>query len=282
MPDTSASGASGARSDTSSRGAVALRAPLAALTLLTIVPVPARAQRQIGSREVAASAPFFPVVGAVLGLAIGVAAALVADRSGAVLGAAVATVLLAICTGALHLDGLADSADALGARGGARERRLAIMRDSSTGAYGTAAIAGWFVLTAAAMAALPAEQLVGLLVWALALARGLAVAHARLLPPARADGLGAAFSMQTASLAAALSVLLVIGVALAALPQAGGLVAAPPARVLVASAAAGLAAFAVVWLAARRLIGGRTGDTLGACVALVEAAVLVGAALAAG
>ena len=266
----------------SSRFAVALRAPLAAITLLTILPVPARAQRRIGAREVAASAPFFPLVGALLGLAIGSVAHQVAEQSTQTLGAAVAVILLAALTGALHLDGLADSADALGARGGSRERRLEIMRDSSTGAYGTAAVAGWFVLMASAIAALPSDQLAVVLAWALALSRGLAVAHARALPPARPEGLGAGFAMSTAALVSALVVVVLVGTALAALPVDGGALSSPPARIFDLAALASLIVYVLVLFTARRLIGGRTGDTLGASIALVEAAALLGAALATG
>ncbi len=266
----------------SSKLAVAVRAPLAAVTLLTILPVPARAQRSIGAREVAASATFFPVVGALLGLAIGSVAHQVAERSNEGLGAAVAVILLAALTGALHLDGLADSADALGARGGSRERRLEIMRDSSTGAYGTAAVAGWFLLMAGAIAALPSEQLAVMLAWALALSRGLAVAHARALPPGRPDGLGAGFKMGTASLIGALVVVVLIGTALGALPVDGGALSSPPVRIFDLAALAALIVYVLVLFTARRLIGGRTGDTLGASIALVEAAALLGAALATG
>ena len=263
------------------RSGVALRAPLAAVTLLTTLPVPARAQARIGAREVAASAPFFPVVGAVLGLAVGLVGQLVAERSGEVLGAAVAVVLLVLLTGALHLDGLADGADALGARGGSRERRLEIMRDSATGAYGTAAIAGWLLLVAAALAALPPDAWAAVLAWVLALARTLAVAHAWALPPARPEGLGAGFSMGTAALAAAVVVTALVGAGAAALP-AGGALSGPPAETIVVAAAGALVAFAIVLLLARKLIGGRTGDTLGASIALAEAAALIGAALATG
>ena len=289
----------------SSRLAVARRAPIAALTLLTIVPVPARAQRHIGAREVAASAPFFPLVGAVLGLAVGGLAFLVGERAGMGLGAAVVVTLVAALTGALHLDGLADTADALGARGRSRARRLEIMRDSATGAYGTAAIAGWFVLTVAAVAALPPDGFAVTLAWALALSRMLAVAHARVLPAARAEGLGAGFSMSTVATAAALLVVVLIAVGFVLLPEAyafGGpgpgpgpgsvgppadqLVSASPFHaveplVLLAAALAALATAALVSLAAHRLLGGRTGDTLGATIVLAETAALFVAALAA-
>ncbi len=277
-------GSERAKADTppaTSRGAVALRAPLAAVTLLTILPVPARAQRGIGARDVAASAPFFPLVGAALGLVIGALAHVVVERSGVTLGAAVAVVLLAIVTGALHLDGLADSADALGARGGSRERRLEIMRDSSTGAYGTAAVAGWFVLTVAAIAALPSVQLAVLLAWALALSRALAVVHARVLPPARPEGLGAGFAMGDAAVFGALLMVGLLGAGFTALPADGGALSGPAFHVLALSAVAGLLAFVLVAFAAHRLLGGRTGDTLGTSIALAETAALLGAALAA-
>lgn len=261
---------------------MALRAPLAAVTLLTTLPVPARAQARIDAREVAASAPFFPIVGAALGLAVGLLGHVVADRSGPVLGGGVAVIALVLLTGALHLDGLADCSDALGARGGARERRLEIMRDSATGAYGTAAIAAWFVLVVAALAALPADVWAVVLAWSLGLARALAVAHAWALPSARPSGLGAGFRATTASLATALVVVIALGAGLVALPENFTALSGAPAGTLVFTAVGALIAFTVVLLLARRLLGGRTGDTLGASIALAEAAALLAAALAAG
>lgn len=277
-----AAGGGAAAANLAGRGGVALRAPLAAVTLLTTLPVPARAQARIGAREVAASAPFFPIVGGVLGLAVGLLGHLVAERSGTVLGGAVAVIALVLLTGALHLDGLADGADALGARGGSRARRLEIMRDSATGAYGTAAIAGWFVLVVAALAALPADVWAVLLAWSLGLARALAVAHAWTLPPARPSGLGAGFRMTTGALAAALLVATALGLGLAALPENFTALSGAAAGTLVFAAVGALIAFTVVLVLARRLLGGRTGDTLGASIALAEAAALFAAALAAG
>ena len=61
-----------------------------------------------------------------------------------------ALVVLVAVTGALHQDGLADCADGLGVRGD-RERRLAVMRDSAIGAFGTLALIGWALLLIAAL-----------------------------------------------------------------------------------------------------------------------------------
>src|SRR6478736_1399109 len=118
----------------SSRPASPMRArdPLAAVAFLTRIPVGRFVT--LGPDDVGRGVVFFPIVGAAVGALAGLAAegldgplpALVAGG----LGVAVALVL----TGALHLDGLADTADAFGA--GNRERRLEIMRDSRTGSFG--------------------------------------------------------------------------------------------------------------------------------------------------
>jgi adenosylcobinamide-GDP ribazoletransferase len=203
---------------------------------------------------------WFPVVGALVG---GLASVprLVLDGP---LGPAPATVLalatLALLTGALHLDGLADCADGLGARGG-RERRLAVMREPQVGVFGVLALLLWLLLVVTALSGLGSGDALRALVLACALGRWSALAHALLAPAARADGLGAAFDVGRAPFAIA---------SLAA----GGLAFVIEAPLPAASA---LALAAVVALAtsawARRSIGGRTGDTLGASVTLVEAAV---------
>ncbi len=260
---------------------VGARALVAALTLLTILPIPAKAQGSIGAREVAASAPWFPVVGALLGLLIGLVASLPSDHAPLLAGALVA-ILLAGLTGALHLDGLADSFDALGARGGSRERRLEIMRDSATGAYGTVAIVGWFALVVAAATTPDPGELPLTLAFAMALARTGAVAHAWRLPPARPGGLGAGFAVTGRALAATFVALLMVSAVLVALAWAG-----LPWLALPGFAAVGAMAIAVVVMQllvdarARSLLGGRTGDTLGASIALTEAAALVAAVLVA-
>jgi adenosylcobinamide-GDP ribazoletransferase len=169
-------------------------------------------------------------------------------------------VTLVLATGALHQDGLADTADGLGVRGDP-ERRLAVMRDSATGAFGVLALIGWALLLLAALSPLSQREGLAALVTAGALSRWAALLHAAATEPARPDGLGAGFrSSQGALLFATACAVLVAGVAAGLVP---GLVA-----VGVTLAVALLSA-----LAARRAIGGRTGDTIGATVAVVETAV---------
>lgn len=109
----------------------------AALSLLTRLPVPVDHARA-GSRG-AASAWAFPVVGLVVGGGAGLIAML-AGWLGLPAGMAAASALafLAIVTGGMHEDGLADFADSMG--GSSIERRLEIMKDSRIGAYGVIAL----------------------------------------------------------------------------------------------------------------------------------------------
>lgn len=227
----------------------------AAVSLLTIVPVPVAADGGL-----AGAAGWFPLVGAAVG-ALGGGVRVGCEP---LVGRTVATVLgmiaIVIVTGALHLDGLADTADGLGARGDVR-RRLEVMRDSATGVYGTLAVVAWALLMLTAVASLDADRALRALIAAGALARLAALLHAAGTRPARADGLGAAFKATRRALiagaATAVAVALAVGGA-----YAGGV--AVGATLLVAASS-------VVF--ARRTLGGRTGDTLGATVALTEAAV---------
>ena len=230
-----------------------------ALSFLTLAPVPAAAHRR---GRFGRAAGWFPLVGAAVGaLAGGVRVA--ADP---LLGPAPATVLalaaLVAVTGALHQDGLADCADGLGVRGD-RARRLEVMRDSAIGAFGMLALLGWALLLTTTLASLPAADALLALVAAGALGRAAALVHARAAPPARRDGLGAGFAVGP--------VPLTLGALTAA---AAALLALGPWRAALALAAAALAVVAATaW--ARRALGGRTGDTLGATIALTELAVVV-------
>lgn len=223
-----------------------------ALGFLTIVPV------RLGARVVPLgdAAPFFPLVGAMVGAAAGGARAASDGVLGPAASSAIAVSVLVALTGALHLDGLADSADAVGARGGGTTRRLAVMRDPSTGVFGVLAIVLWVLLLTTTIAPLDADHATRSLIVAGAVSRCGVLWHARVTPPARRDGLGLTFDPGTVALAAGTVAAAVIATA---------------ADAAIALAPAGLVAVATS-LAARRLVGGRTGDTLGATVALTELA----------
>jgi adenosylcobinamide-GDP ribazoletransferase len=207
----------------------------------------------------------YPVVGLGIGLAGGavfwLAAALGLPPSIAGLIAVAATILL---TGALHEDGLADTADGFGG-GGDRARKLEIMRDPRSGAYGTAALVLSVAIRAAALAALAAPGAVVLaLVAAHAASRALLPTAMATMPLARASGLAAAAGRPEPA-EAGIALALAAAIALPAQGFGPGLAA------LLAGA---FAAALVAWLAQAQ-IGGYTGDVLGALQQAAETAVLL-------
>ena len=213
-----------------------------------------------------------PVAGAAVGL-IGALVLALTSLIGLppLLRGGLATAALVASTGALHEDGLADVADGFGG-GATRERKLEIMRDSRIGAYGAIAVALALILRVGALAASLDggfwRAALGLIVVA-ALSRAGALTPLALLPPARADGAGAAAGrLDSSALAAAWGSALVIAIAL-------GLVALGFIHALVATLASGAVALAMVALA-RRAIGGQTGDVAGAAQQCAEIAAWCG------
>jgi adenosylcobinamide-GDP ribazoletransferase len=231
-----------------------------AVSLLTILPA------RVGAADtdaIARSTMWFPLVGAAVGAAAGLARAGTEPYIGALPASVLGVVVLLVVTGAIHVDGLADTADGLGVRGD-RTRRLAAMRDSSVGAFGVLALVSWALLMTTTVGSMSNRHAFDAFVTAAALGRWAAVAQAPLAPPARLDGLGAGFSTTTLQLViASVFALLVAGTGAGVLAGAW------------ASATALIVAIGVA-VAARHLIGGRTGDTLGAAVSLGE----VGACIA--
>jgi len=109
----------------------------AALQFLTLFPWPRRTDRF--ANEVGPSAVFFPVIGFLLGLILVLVNFLLAPFTSPGLSSVAVVTMLAWLTRGLHLDGVGDTFDGLGA-GGDRERMLGIMDDSHTGAFGLIAI----------------------------------------------------------------------------------------------------------------------------------------------
>jgi len=227
-----------------------------ALTFLTILPVRLRGTPP----PLGAAAIWFPVAGAVVGGIGGAFAYLAGPAFGHTVAAVVAVGVLVVLTGALHQDGLADCADGLGA-GGDRERRLAIMRDPSIGTFGATALMLWLLLMVTALAGLDRGEAWRALIVTAASGRWAVLIHAASSSPARVDGLGARFGVDARSLLAGTAIAAAI-----ALPVAG-----ITAGLCALGAAAAVSLLVTGW--SSNQLGGRTGDTLGATVALAEAAV---------
>jgi adenosylcobinamide-GDP ribazoletransferase len=226
----------------------AVRAVAAAVAFLTRVPV----GLDLDARDVARGSALFPLVGAGIGAVVGAVADLPLP---AALAAALGLVAGAVLTGALHLDALADTADALGAT--SRERALEIMRDHRVGAYGALALVLDVAVKLAALASL--DRALAPAAAAAAVARSVPVVLGATLPYARPGaGIGRAVGGRPqAVVAVVLAAAIAVSVGwwpLALVP----LVAAP-----------------VLALAARRWLGGVTGDVLGASAELTEVAALV-------
>jgi len=212
-----------------------------------------------------AAADWFAPVGLALGLAVGFGWRALGALGPGLLAAALAVMFDAVLTGGLHLDGLADSADGLLAPM-APARRLEVMRDPHTGAFGVSALVLVLVVRVAALAALAPGRpwLIGA-VWCAA--RGVAAVTVRRSHYARGNGLATPLVDGPAAATAVLAGVLALG---AAVPDAR--------HALPAVAAAFVAGIGVHAFAIRRL-GGFTGDTLGAGIVVAETAGLVVAAL---
>ena len=110
---------------------------VAALQFLTVCPWPKRTERS--AKELGQAAIFFPLIGFILGLILALVGFLLEPLASSGLSSVALVAILALLTRGLHLDGLADTFDGLGA-GGERERMLQIMDDSHTGAFGMIAV----------------------------------------------------------------------------------------------------------------------------------------------
>jgi adenosylcobinamide-GDP ribazoletransferase len=206
----------------------------------------------------------YPVVGAVLG-ALGGAVYGLAVLIGMSAGLAACWTLgaMLLLGGALHEDGLADTADGFG---GGRDagRKLEIMRDSRIGSYGALALMVSLGLRGTALAALgsPALVAIGLIV-AGSLARAAIIVVLLAARPARRDGLAAGLAVVPTGLAAT-------GIAVAVLLAA---LLLPFGSALVVALAAAMVGLGFAWLSTRQ-IGGHTGDVLGATSVVAECVVL--------
>ncbi len=250
------------------RSRLELRGAAAALAFLTRIPMSRRLALDGG--DIARAGPAFPLVGAGLGAVVGGIAVSLATLLSPLIAAGLALAIGTLLTGALHLDALADSADALGAR--SRERALEIMRDHAIGAYGAIALALDVLIKAAAIAALARDgDVLPFVIAAGALSRAVPVPLAAALPYARpGEGLARSLAMGAWARAAAAAAIATLIAVLAT--GFDGLVLTACAAVLAVSLGAAFA----------RWLGGVTGDTLGAAVELSELAMLVVAVALAG
>lgn len=232
----------------------ALRALAAAFGYFSILPSRAR------SAPNPAAFALLPIVGVVLGVlaaSIGLLGARVLHGEWRI---ALALVAMLVLTGALHLDGYLDCADAICASV-PPERRRAILRDPHHGSYALAALAILIVLWLAALAGIPSARFVVALAFAAGAARLAVLPLAWIFPAATASTAGA-IAGTPAPLLAALSLAIVVAI--------GWLVAPLVPLALLPLAVVALGGAAV----ARRRLGAVSGDVYGALICILEVGAL--------
>ena len=245
------------------------------IMFLSRLPVPGRPAHPARMAEAMGA---FPLAGLLIGLLGGLACALAAGLGLPPTVAAVATIaFMALITGGLHEDGLADVADGFGG-GQSQERKLAIMKDSLIGTYGVLALVFAVLLKITALSALLQE---GMGVWALlalfagvgAWSRTLCVTLMATTPNARGDGVAASVGQPGPEENRSALGLGAVALALLLWPVFG-------LGVTFAVFASSLAAFWLVRAFSLRHIGGHTGDVAGTVQIAAETAMLMALAAA--
>jgi adenosylcobinamide-GDP ribazoletransferase len=230
-----------------------------ALQFLTIIPMPFKKQWE--AKDIASSLIFFPVIGLLVGLLVFLAWWGLGEVFSPVVAAVLILLLWVIISGAMHLDGLADSCDGLG--GSTPEKRLEIMKDSHSGAFGIVGVSLLLLVKFAAIVSLAGwswETLVLAPVlgsWAMVLA-------ITVFPYARKNGLGLAFKQGSTVLRLLIASIITL------------------AAVILLAGWWGIAVMAITGLVTlliglffKSRLGGLTGDTYGAIKEVNEALSLI-------
>ena len=248
------------------------------LGLFTIIPV--GRVGDVDSRRARGAMLWAPAIGALLGamgaVIVWAVHALVPTAPGSLLAATLGIGALAYLTRALHLDGLADTTDALGSGKPAQEA-LAIARGGDIGPFGVVALALALLLQVTALA-IATDAGTGALALVLAAATGrlaAVLACVRGVPAARPEGLGALVAgiVPRGALAAWTFALLLASAA------AGAWLTPDAAWTWPLAVVVGLAVASLLVRRAVRRLGGVTGDVMGASVEVATTAALLTAAL---
>lgn len=208
-------------------------------------------------------ASLFPVIGTLIGVIVAAVFAGTAEVLPVAPSAALALVAGVLVTGAFHLDGLGDSADAL-VGGNTPERRLEILKDSRHGTYGVAAIVGQLLIQYALISSQPVRTGVVMLIVAHGAGRALAVSVMKAAPPAH-EGLGAIYVRDVSRVDQGIAFLMGSALVLAALGPWGFVVFAT-----------GIVTVGVFARRCARRIGGLVGDVFGATEQIAETLLMVG------
>ena len=235
---------------------------LVAVQVLTRLPVPR--MQGFADRWMERGVKYFPLTGAIVGVASAAVLLVAAQLWHGLLPALLAVAAGILITGGLHEDGFADFFNSMG--GATREARLAIMKDSRIGTYGALALGAGVAIKIFALSGLPLWTAAAGLIAAHAGGRLAAVTVISLLPyaggisAAKIKPLGRGVTRADLAIAAAFGLLPLLLL---------------PGRFAVTALASGAIAALIAAQGARRLLGGYTGDVLGAVEQIYEISFLL-------
>ena len=230
-----------------------------AIAFLTIIPMPFKKEPK--EREIASSLVFFPIVALLIGLLLFLANWGLGEVFSPVVTAAFTLLVWILISGAMHLDGLADSCDGLA--GNTAEKRLEIMKDSHTGAFGVVGISLLLLVKFAAIVSLSGWEWEALVLapvfgtWAMVLA-------ITVFPYARKNGVGQAFKQGATIFKLLIATIITLAAAALLAGWWGVVIMAITCLITV-----------LVGVFFKSRLGGLTGDTYGAIKEVSEAIVLI-------
>lgn len=242
---------------------------LAALRFLTIIRVPIR--RSPTAEDLGGSQVFFPLVGLIIGLTLAGLSWLFRQGLPTPIASTLLVVWLVIITGAMHLDGLADTCDGIGGQK-TSEARLAVMRDSRIGGFGAVGIVLSLLIKFASISSLSGQVLILALIIMPVISRWMMVYAIFAYPYARPSGMGRAFKETAGSQSFSLATVLTLVIALGVVVWIKGINALPAGLVIISGV------WIIIMVAAIYLKGkfsGLTGDTYGAINELAEVSILI-------
>ena len=238
---------------------------LAALQFLTIIPLPWR--RQVSPEDLARSTGYFPVVGLIIGLLLAGLNWLLGWFLPMAVVHVLLIVFLAVISGALHLDGLADTCDGI-ASGKTPEERWQVMRDSRVGSFGIVGVCCLLLVKYVSLNNVPQSLVMTSLVLMPVISRWAMVYAIFVYPYAKPSGLGKVFKQGVNWLKFIMATLIALAVA-AALARLAGLA-------IILAIIPGIWVIVVIMATyLKRKFSGLTGDTYGAINEVAEVGVLL-------
>jgi len=243
---------------------------LLALQFLTTFPIKVK---DVETEDLTGSVSFFPLVGVIIGIILASANYFLLRVMPPFLLNAILLILWILITGALHLDGFADTVDGFSAST-EKEKILKVMDDPATGAKGVVAIVMALLLKFAILLSIGGTLKIWALIFAPAISRYSMFVAAGVSNPARKEGLGKLYirKMKWVEFIFPTLIILVLLIAVFYFPVV------KPVAGFVSFVVALLAVYSFVRYCKNR-IGGMTGDTLGALNEIIEITVLLAIAI---